>query len=241
MRSRTSSTPSPHASHAERSPEVDAARSTGAVSTGSERITVGPGAIWLRSFVSPERQQSIAETALALLNGPHGGYVPTVRGGGKMHVRMLCLGRHWNPLTYRYDATRADHDGAPVAPIPEEWIDVARAAAHEAAFDVRPDVCLINFYEGDGRMGVHQDKDESPASIAAGLPIVSLSLGDSARFLFGGLRRRDPMETIWLESGDAFVFGGAARLRYHGVSRIVPSMSAPVQIGGRLNLTFRAY
>jgi alkylated DNA repair protein (DNA oxidative demethylase) len=205
------------------------------------RVDVAPGAVWLQSFLASDLQQQMADAALALLNGPHGGYVPTVRGGGKMHVRMLCLGRHWNPLTYRYEMSRADYDGASVLPIPSAWIDIARAAAGEAGFEMRPDVCLINWYEGDGRMGVHQDKDESPATIGAGVPIVSLSLGDSARFLFGGLRRRDAMQTIWLASGDAFVFGGPARLRYHGVSRIVPTMSAPIQIGGRLNLTFRQY
>ena len=205
------------------------------------RVDIAPGAVWLQSFLAPDLQQQMADAALELLHAPHGGYVPTVRGGGKMHVRMLCLGRHWNPMTYRYEMTRADYDGAPVSPIPAPWIDVACAAAHEAGFEMRPDVCLINWYQGDGRMGVHQDKDESPESIAAGAPIVSLSLGDTARFLFGGLRRRDQMQTIWLASGDAFIFGGPARLRYHGVSRIVPTMSAPIQIGGRLNLTFRQY
>jgi alkylated DNA repair protein (DNA oxidative demethylase) len=71
---------------------------------------------------------------------------------------------------------------------------------------------------------------------------VSISLGDTARFLFGGVRRRDPVETLLLESGDAFVFGGAARLRYHGVSRILPA-TAPSDLGltGRYNLTFRQY
>jgi len=210
-------------------------------SADAVRVDVAPGAVWLQSFLASDLQQQMADAALALLNGPHGGYVPTVRGGGKMHVRMLCLGRHWNPLTYRYEMSRADYDGASVLPIPSAWIDVARDAAREAGFEMQPDVCLINWYEGDGRMGVHQDKDESPATIGAGVPIVSLSLGDSARFLFGGLRRRDAMQTIWLASGDAFVFGGPARLRYHGVSRIVPTMSAPIQIGGRLNLTFRQY
>jgi alkylated DNA repair protein (DNA oxidative demethylase) len=205
------------------------------------RVDVKAGAVWLPSFVDVEMQQRIAHDARALLDGAHGGYVPTVRGGGKMHVRMLCLGRHWNPLTYRYESTRADYDGAPVAPIPHEWIAVARAAAHDAGFDVHPDVCLINHYVGDGRMGVHQDKDESAASLAAGAPIVSLSIGDTARFLFGGLRRRDRLQTIWLESGDAFVFGGAARLCYHGVTRIVPSLDAPVRIDGRINLTFRQF
>jgi alkylated DNA repair protein (DNA oxidative demethylase) len=205
------------------------------------RVDVAPGAVWLRSFLAPDVQRAIADTALSLLNGPNGGYVPIVRGGGQMHVRMLCLGRHWNPRTYRYETTRADYDNAPVAAIPASWVDLASDAAREAGFEMRPDVCLINFYEGDGRMGVHQDKDESPASIASGVPIVSLSVGDTARFLFGGLRRREPMETIWLTSGDAFVFGGPARLRYHGVSRIVPDLAAPIQIGGRLNLTFRQY
>lgn len=91
-------------------------------------------------------------------------------------------------------------------------------------------------------MGLHQDKDESPESIAAGNPVVSVSVGDTARFLFGGLKRRDPVEPILLESGDAFVFGGPARLRYHGVSRILPR-TAPPQLGmaGRFNLTFRRY
>jgi DNA alkylation damage repair protein AlkB len=205
-------------------------------------VAVADGAVWLKAFLSPSDQEAIAARAMALLDGPHGGYVPTVRGGGKMRVRMLCLGRHWNPLTYRYESTRADHDGAPVEPIPSDWVSLSGSAAAAAGYpDVRPDVCLINWYGGDGRMGLHQDKDESPASLAAGLPIVSFSLGDTARFLFGGLRRRDPLDTILLESGDAFVFGGAARLRYHGVARTMPSVTTPLQIGGRVNLTFRVF
>jgi alkylated DNA repair protein (DNA oxidative demethylase) len=105
---------------------------------------------------------------------------------------------------------------------------------------IDPDLCIVNFYDTDGRMGLHQDKDEGPESIAAGIPVVSLSIGDTARFLFGGRRRRDPIETIELASGDAFVFGGPARLRYHGVSRITPG-TAPPELGlsGRFNLTFR--
>jgi alkylated DNA repair protein (DNA oxidative demethylase) len=100
----------------------------------------------------------------------------------------------------------------------------------------------VNWYDADGKMGLHQDKDEGRESIEAGLPVVSISLGDTARFLFGGLRRREPIESLRLESGDAFVFGGAARLRYHGVSRIIPG-TAPPELGieGRFNLTFRKY
>jgi DNA alkylation damage repair protein AlkB len=104
------------------------------------------------------------------------------------------------------------------------------------------DLCILNYYEADGRMGLHQDKDESPRSIAAGVPVVSVSVGDTARFLFGGLRRRDPVEARPLESGDAFVFGGPARLRYHGVSRIIPGTAPPeLAVAGRFNLTFRQY
>jgi DNA alkylation damage repair protein AlkB len=177
-----------------------------------------------------------------MLDGPAGGYVPTVRGGGKMRVRMMCLGRHWNPLTYRYQDTRADYDKAAVPPVPADWVALARDIARAAGFAFTPDICLINFYGADGRMGLHQDKDESPASIAEGAPVVSLSLGDSACFLFGGMRRRDPVKTLRLESGDVFVFGGLARLRYHGVTRILAG-SAPAALGmeGRFNLTFRQF
>ena len=169
-------------------------------------------------------------------------YVPTVRGGGTMRVRMMCLGRHWNPLTYTYQSTRDDHDGSPVGPIPAEWIDMASAAASAAGFTFRPDICLINFYGPDGRMGLHQDKDEGASSLDAGLPVVSLSLGDTARFLFGGVRRRDPVESILLESGDVFVFGGPSRLRYHGVARILAGTGPPsLTLDGRFNLTFRQY
>jgi alkylated DNA repair protein (DNA oxidative demethylase) len=176
------------------------------------------------------------------MDGPAGGYVPTVRGGGRMRVRMVCLGRHWNPRTYRYEATRADYDDALVPPVPADLAALAARIAKEARFTFQPDLCLINWYGPDGRMGLHQDKDESRVSIEAGLPVVSISLGDTARFLFGGLKRRDPVEPMLLESGDAFVFGGPARLRYHGVSRIVPG-TAPPELGleGRFNLTFRKY
>jgi DNA oxidative demethylase len=207
-----------------------------------EPDTVAPGAAWLKQWLSMEQQQAIVGRCHDIMDGPAGGYVPTVRGGGKMRVRMTCLGRHWNPLTYKYVATRADYDNAPVLPVPSEWASLASLIAAEAGYTFTPDICLINWYGPDGRMGLHQDKDESPAALAAGLPVVSLSLGDTARFLFGGLKRRDPVETYLLESGDAFVFGGPARLRYHGVTRIIRG-TGPATLGldGRFNLTFRQY
>ena len=205
-------------------------------------VRVAPGAVWLRNWLSLDLQKKLVERCRSLLDGPGGGYTPTVRGGGKMHVQMMCLGRHWNPQTYTYEATRADHDGLPAGPVPEEWVNLASGAASEAGFTCTPDICLINFYQADGRMGLHQDKDESRASLDAGFPVVSVSVGDTARFLFGGLRRREPVEAMMLESGDVFVFGGEARLRYHGVSRIAPD-TAPAALGlaGRINLTFRQY
>ena len=205
-------------------------------------VIVDPGAVWLKQYLPLDEQQTLVARCRDIIDGPAGGYVPTVRGGGRMRVRMVCLGRHWNPLTYRYEETRADYDGAPVEPVPDDFAALASRIADAAGFVFHPDICLINWYGPDGRMGLHQDKDESPASIGAGLPVVSISLGDAARFLFGGVRRRDPVDTVLLESGDAFVFGGPARLRYHGVSRIMPG-TAPPMLGvvGRFNLTFRQY
>lgn len=201
-----------------------------------------PGVVWLERYLPLQEQQPLLARCRDIMDGPAGGYVPTVRGGGKMRVRMVCLGRHWNPRTYRYEDRRSDHDGLPVPPVPDALVALAEQIAGAAGFTFRPDICVLNWYGTDGRMGLHQDKDESPESLGVGLPVVSLSIGDTARFLFGGLRRRDPVETIPLASGDAFVFGGAARLRYHGVSRIVPGTAPPaLGVDGRFNLTFRQY
>jgi DNA oxidative demethylase len=205
-------------------------------------MEIAPGAFHLQRCLNLERQRQIAERCRALVDGAVPAYVPVVRGGGKMHVRMLCLGRHWNGRTYRYEPTRSDFDDLPAPPLPAEFRRLAGEVAASAGMSLDPDLCILNYYDAEGRMGLHQDKDESAESIAAGLPVVSISIGDTARFLFGGLKRRDPVEAMLLESGDAFVFGGPARLRYHGVSRIAPN-TAPPELGltGRFNLTFRRY
>jgi len=203
---------------------------------------LGPGAVHLPRFLSIERQRALVDECRALVDGPVPAYVPIVRGGGRMHVRMLCLGRHWNGQTYKYESTRADYDHQPAPPLPPSFVALARELAEAAGMTIDADLCILNYYDADGRMGLHQDKDESEPSLAAGLPVVSVSLGDTARFLFGGLRRRDPVAATLLESGDGFVFGGPARLRYHGVTRIIPN-SAPreLALAGRFNLTFRQY
>jgi alkylated DNA repair protein (DNA oxidative demethylase) len=205
-------------------------------------VEIAPGAFHLRHYLEPDRQRALVDRCRALLDGDVPGYVPVVRGGGKMHVRMLCLGRHWNGKTYAYEDVRSDFDGLPAPPLPDDLKSLADRIAASVGMTLNADLCILNYYDADGRMGLHQDKDESPRSIAAGLPVVSVSLGDTARFLFGGLRRRDPVEARPLESGDAFVFGGPARLRYHGVSRIVPATAPPeLDLAGRFNLTFRQY
>jgi len=151
------------------------------------------------------------------------------------------MGKHWNGLTYRYEPSRSDFDGLAVPEIPQRFADVATSSAEEAGFTIQPDLCIMNYYGGNAKMGVHQDKDERPETIAAGIPIVSVSLGDEARFVVGGLSRRDPTSPLVLTSGDVLVMGGPSRLRYHGVTRIIPR-TAPHGTGpGRFNLTFRQW
>jgi alkylated DNA repair protein (DNA oxidative demethylase) len=205
-------------------------------------VEIASGAFHLPHYLPLDEQKMLVQQCRALMDGAVPAYVPIVRGGGKMHVRMLCLGRHWNAKTYQYQSTRADYDGLPAPPLPANFRTLATAIAATASMTIDPDLCILNYYDAEGRMGLHQDKDEGKASIEAGIPVVSVSLGDTARFLFGGLKRREPIDAIQLESGDAFVFGGPARLRYHGVSRITPQ-TAPAELGisGRFNLTFRQY
>ena len=203
---------------------------------------IAAGAFHVTGCLSITRQRQILQLCRTLFDGEVPAYVPVVRGGGRMHVRMLCLGRHWNGKTYTYEATRSDHDSLPVPPLPAELRALAAEIASAVGMSIDADLCILNYYDEEGRMGLHQDKDESARSLEAGVPVVSVSLGDSARFLFGGLKRRDPVEALRLDSGDAFVFGGPARLRYHGISRILPGTAPPeTGVSGRFNLTLRQY
>jgi DNA alkylation damage repair protein AlkB len=200
-----------------------------------------PGFILFQSRLTAAEQRALWAECRALADGPAPMYTPTVRGGKKMSVGMLCLGKHWNGLTYKYEDRRSDFDGLPVPGIPPRLADLAKVAAADAGFAIQPDTCIMNFYRRDARLGVHQDKDERPETIAAGIPIVSVSLGDAARFVVGGLSRKDPINPLILRSGDVLVMGGPSRLRYHGVTRILPG-TAPEGTGpGRINLTFRQY
>lgn len=132
---------------------------------------------------------------------------------------------------YRYAATHPE-TGQPWPPIPalllEAWTELG-GYAHP------PQACLINFYGPAAKMGLHQDRDEDDFDA----PVVSLSLGDSCLFRVGGRKRGDPTRSLRLHSGDALVLGGAARLAFHGVDRILPASSTLLAEGGRFNLTLR--
>lgn len=204
-------------------------------------VTLADGLVLFQSRLSPAEQREFWELCQSLAEGPVPMYSPRVRGGKTMSVGMLCLGKHWNGLTYTYEARRSDFDGLPVPPVPSQFAELAKSAAAGAGFTIEPDLCILNYYSSTAKMGVHQDKDERPETIAAGIPIVSVSLGDDARFVIGGLSRREPTFPVMLKSGDVLVMGGPSRLRYHGVTRILPG-TAPVGTGpGRFNLTFRQW
>jgi DNA oxidative demethylase len=158
-------------------------------------------------------------------------------GGYRMSVAMTNCGQAgWvsDPKGYRYDAVDPD-TGSAWPPIPGVFERLAVGAAAAAGFaDFSPDVCLINRYEPGAKLSLHQDKDERDFSA----PIVSVSLGLPAVFLFGGIRRSDRPRRIRLESGDVVVWGGPARKVYHGVAPLADG-EHPLTGRCRINLTFR--
>jgi alkylated DNA repair protein (DNA oxidative demethylase) len=163
-------------------------------------------------------------------------FTPTMpRSGKPMSVRMTnCGPLGWvtdKEQGYRYQATHPV-TGKPWPAMPQALLDLWREVA---SYPADPEACLVNYYVGDAKMGLHQDKDEE--DFAA--PVVSVSLGDSAPFRVGGLTRKDPTHAFELKSGDVVVLSGADRLAFHGIDRILPGTSALLPEGGRLNLTLR--
>jgi alkylated DNA repair protein (DNA oxidative demethylase) len=163
-------------------------------------------------------------------------FTPTMpRSGKPMSVRMTnCGPLGWvtdKERGYRYQATHPE-TGKTWPAIPEALLTVWREVA---GYPADPEACLVNYYVGDARMGLQQDKDEE--DFAA--PVVSVSLGDSAVFRVGGLARKDPTQAFELKSGVVVVLSGEVRLAYHGIDRILPGTSALLPEGGRLNLTLR--
>jgi len=132
---------------------------------------------------------------------------------------------------YRYADTHPV-TGRPWPPMPPVLFALWDALAGHAQ---EPECCLVNLYRAGARMGLHQDRDET----ALDAPVLSVSLGDDALFRIGGASRRGPTRSVWLRSGDIVVFGGPARLAFHGIDRVAEGTSFLLTGGGRINLTLR--
>jgi DNA oxidative demethylase len=162
-------------------------------------------------------------------------FTPTMpRSGKPFSVRMTnCGPLGWvsDVAGYRYQKTHPE-TGQPWPPMPRI---VIRAWEELSGYPHPPEACLVNIYTPSAKMGLHQDRDEKDFKA----PVLSLSLGDTCLFSIGGAQRSDPTRTIRLASGDALVFGGEARLAFHGVTRIIPGTSTLLPEGGRINLTLR--
>jgi alkylated DNA repair protein (DNA oxidative demethylase) len=189
----------------------------------------------LRGFADPIEADLLADLRAIVAQAPFRQmFTP---GGHQMSVAMTnCGDLGWvtDRTGYRYDGNDPE-TGKPWPAMPASFRDLAERASAAAGFEAFwPDACLINRYQPGARMSLHQDKDEEDF----GAPIVSVSLGLPATFLFGGLKRSDKPRRFRLEHGDIVVWGGPARLVYHGVAPLADGEHA-VLGRQRINLTFR--
>lgn len=192
------------------------------------------GLRYLPGHLSRDAQQALlAELRHCVAEAPL--FAPVMpRTGRPFTVRMTNLGPlGWvsDRAGYRYQPTHPE-TGRPWPPIPRTLLEIWRTAG---GYGHEPEACLVNFYNGGARMGLHRDADEE--DFAA--PVVSVSLGDTAVFRIGGPERGGPTETLKLSSGDVLVMGGASRLCYHGIDRVLTGTSTLLKDGGRINLTLR--
>lgn len=197
---------------------------------------LAPGAVVLRGFALDQVDALLSTLELVLEQAPL--RQMTTAGGHCMSVTTSSCGRlGWvsDARGYRYSG-RDPATGRPWPAIPKPFHALARSAAKAAGYaGFTPDTCLINQYTLGAGMGLHQDRNErDPAQ-----PIVSVSLGVPARFQFGGLRRQNPVQRIVLQHGDVAVWGGPARMRFHGVMPL-QAHSHPLLGARRINLTFRS-
>jgi alkylated DNA repair protein (DNA oxidative demethylase) len=193
------------------------------------------GAVLLRGFVHAEVPKLLEQVTRIAQIAPFRHLVTP--GGYTMSVAMTNCGRvGWvsDRKGYRYDPVDPD-TGSAWPPLPQLFLDIAMNAAAQAGFDhYDPDACLINRYVPGAKLSLHQDRDEKDAWA----PIVSVSLGLPAVFLWGGKRRADQLRRLRLESGDVVVWGGPARFIYHGVAPLKDGQH-PITGAARINLTFR--
>jgi len=196
-------------------------------------IAIAPGVmLWREKFSKDEQIALLQDVWARIERAPL--YRPVMPGSGNPfsveESNLGTLGWVSDQSGYRYQATHPV-TGAPWPAIPDALMALWRQIA--AAPD--PECCLVNLYRGPARMGLHQDKDEQALSA----PVVSVSLGDDALFRIGGTTRKEPTRSVKLSSGDVVMFGGPARLAYHGIDRIYPGSSSLIPGGGRINLTLR--
>lgn len=200
-----------------------------------QRIAMGAQAFILPGFAQPWLDRLLPALEAIQQQAPF--RQMATKGGRRMSVQTTACGDlGWvsNEYGYRYSPLDPE-SGQPWPAMPDCLLQLAQRAAEEAGFpDFHPDSCLINRYLPGARMGLHQDKDEKDFSA----PIVSVSLGMSATFLFGGLKRSDKPARTMLNHGDVVVWGGADRLRFHGVMP-VEDLAHPQLGRQRINLTLR--
>ena len=193
------------------------------------------GAVLLRGFALAEEALLLQEVARVAQTAAFRHLITP--GGYTMSVAMTNCGRvGWvsDRTGYRYDPVDPN-TGVPWPAMPEAFLEIAARAAAVAGFaNYDPDACLINRYNAGAKLSLHQDRDENDAWA----PIVSVSLGLPAVFLWGGKRRSDPVRRLSLESGDVAVWGGPARFVYHGVAPLKDGQH-PFTGNVRINLTFR--
>ncbi|MCC0030203.1 MAG: alpha-ketoglutarate-dependent dioxygenase AlkB [Brucellaceae bacterium] len=193
------------------------------------------GIRFIPAALDPEAQRALLDDIRAVVaQAPL--FTPAMpRTGKEMSVRMTNCGvLGWvtdKERGYRYQ-DRHPATGRPWPPIPERLLALWEQYAD---YPLPPQACLVNFYNADARMGMHQDRDEQDFSA----PVLSVSLGDDCRFRVGGTDRGGPTVSMRLTSGDVVVLGGEGRLAYHGVDRIYPGTSMLLKDGGRINLTLR--
>ena len=196
---------------------------------------LGPGALLLRGFATQDEAALLADLQDVIARAPLRHMVTP--GGYRMSVAMTncgALGWVTDRTGYRYDAIDPQN-GRPWPRMPASFLRLAADAAAHAGFDrFVPDACLVNRYEPGARLSLHQDRNERDLRA----PIVSVSLGVPALFLFGGAKRADKAARVLLEHGDVVVWGGAARLRYHGVLPLKEGQH-PLLGRQRVNLTLR--
>jgi alkylated DNA repair protein (DNA oxidative demethylase) len=198
------------------------------------KLEIAPGVALWREKLDRTAQETLREEVFARVEkAPL--YRPTMpKSGAPFSVDETNFG----PLGWVSD--REGYRYAKTHPVTgEPWPDIPPALLalwdEVTGYPKPPECCLVNLYRAGAKMGLHQDRDEQ----ARDAPVLSISLGDAALFRIGGETRKGPTASVKLSSGDVLTFGGAARMAYHGIDKVIAGSSTLVPGGGRINLTLR--